>query len=379
MKNNLNEQTSRIKQMMGLLKEATTTPDEKIAYDFYSGAYGPGSNLYGMGEALKKITSTAQFAIVNASVKKQSGKLDIAGIINDECEGDDTKSIKAFIAILAKIGITASATFTKEGGYYTPFTFKIATPAVPAASTLATNGWWDKFPSLVAFKDDKTKTKVIHYPKVEQASNGYIYFELTKTPGTYWAFLPTSWVQFDGFENVANPEHKGTWKDENGVLKIIASDGTSFDTASGEWTKAKPKVQWVKNNGFPLKFGQMTEKYPNGIIGKFQVALNSGLNGDGYFGPTTENKVKVKFPEYKRETGVTEAMYNTIVSNTAVSKDLKTTYDMNTQAGKEAYLQQGLKLKDTTASNIAAKYSGITPQQQANADALKSGQPLPKQ
>ena len=51
---------------------------------------------------------------------------------------------------------------------------------------------------------------------------------------------------------------------------------------------------------------------------------------------------------------------------------------MNTQAGKEAYLQQQLKLKDTTA----AKYSQnipLTPQQQANADALKSGQPLPKQ
>lgn len=371
MKKNLNEQTSRIKQMMGLLKEATTTPDEKIAYDFYSGAYGPGSDLYGMGEALKKITSTAQFAIVNASVKKQSGKLDIAGIINDECEGDDTKSIKAFIAILAKIGITASATFTKEGGYYTPFTFKIATPAVPAASTLTTTGWWDKFPSLVAFKDDKTKTKVIHYPKVEQASNGYIYFELTKTPGTYWAFLPTSWVQFDGFENVANPEHKGTWKDENGVLKIIASDGTSYDTASGEWTKAKPKAQWKPETGqFPLMVGQYGK-----TIQTLQKAL--GMKGDSYFGPVTEKMILTKAPEYKKETGVTQEIYNKIVSNTAVSKDLKTTYDMNTQAGKDAYLQQGLK--NTTAINPAAKYSQITPQQQANADALKSGQPLPKQ
>lgn len=136
------------------------------------------------------------------------------------------------------------------------------------------------------------------------------------------------------------------------------------------------KQQWVKNNGFPLKFGQMTEKYPNGIIGKFQVALNSGLNGDGYFGSTTENKVKVKFPQYKREIGVTEEMYNTIVKNVAVSKDLKTTYDMNTQAGKDAYLQQ--QLKTTPSFNPAAKYSQVTAQQQANADALKNGQPLPK-
>ena len=377
MKNNLNEQTSRIKQMMGLLKEATTTPDEKIAYDFYSGAYGPGSNLYGMGEALKKITSTAQFAIVNASVKKQSGKLDIAGIINDECEGDDTKSIKAFIAILAKIGITASATFTKEGGYYTPFTFKI-TNAAPAATAQATNGWWDKYPGLVGWM----KGYKMHYPPSNMAQNGAIAAEVND--GKAWDFFPDGrWYQYktvdEGLKAITKAEYEGKWKDNNGVLVVSANDGTSYNGNTKTWTKAKPKVQWVKNNGFPLKFGQMTEKYPNGIIGKFQVALNSGLSGDGYFGPTTENKVKVKFPEYKRETGVTEAMYNTIVSNTAVSKDLKTTYDMNTQAGKEAYLQQGLKLKDTTASNIAAKYSGITPQQQANADALKSGQPLPKQ
>jgi hypothetical protein len=162
---------------------------------------------------------------------------------------------------------------------------------------------------------------------------------LTKTPGTYWAFLPTSWVQFDGFENVANPEHKGTWKDENGVLKIIASDGTSYDTASGDWTKAKPKMQWVKNNGFPLKFGQMTGKYPNGIIGKFQVALNAGMSGDGYFGRTTEKFVKAKFPNYVRETGVTEEMYNSVVTKPyAYTDDMDTPESLAArQANQETF------------------------------------------
>ena len=190
-----------------------------------------------------------------------------------------------------------------------------------------------------------------------------------------------------GFQKLVNG---AGWSGSKEILKIveylksigIESKGTypfnnKIEIVSKP-TAVKPKVQWVKNNGFPLKFGQMTEKYPNGIIGKFQVALNSGLNGDGYFGPTTENKVKVKFPQYKREIGVTEAMYNTIVKNVAVGKDLKTTYDMNTQAGKEAYLQQQLKLKDTTAAKYSQKIT-LTPQQQANADALKSGQPLPKQ
>jgi hypothetical protein len=186
-----------------------------------------------------------------------------------------------------------------------------------------------------------------------------------------------------GFESLANSGGNL----EIGVMVSVAKHLKSIgiqSTPVNQFSQSieivsKPTVvkqQWVKNNGFPLKFGQMTEKYPNGIIGKFQVALNAGMNGDGYFGQTTENKIKVKFPQYKRETGVTEEMYNTIVKNVAVGKDLKTTYDMNTQAGKDAYLQQGMKTTPTV--NPAAKYSQITPQQQANANALKSGQPLVK-
>lgn len=187
-----------------------------------------------------------------------------------------------------------------------------------------------------------------------------------------------------GFENLANSGGnigRGVMLSVVEHLKSIGIQSAPANPLSSSIEiLSKPTVtkqQWVKNNGFPLKFGQMTEKYPNGIIGKFQVALNSGLNGDGYFGPTTEDKVKVKFPQYKREIGVTEAMYNTIVKNVAVSKDLKTTYDMNTQAGKDAYLQQ--QLKTTPSFNPAAKYSQVTAQQQANANALKTGQQLPKQ
>ena len=40
------------------------------------------------------------------------------------------------------------------------------------------------------------------------------------------------------------------------------------------------------------------------------------------------------------------------------------------------FLQQ--QLKTTPSFNPAAKYSQVTAQQQANADALKNGQPLPK-
>ena len=133
----------------------------------------------------------------------------------------------------------------------------------------------------------------------------------------------------------------------------------------------KKQTQWKPETGkFPLLLGQVG---PN--IQKVQLSL--GLKGDKYFGPTTEKAILAKVPEYKRQTGVTQEIYNKIVANTAVSKDLKTTYDMNTQAGKNAYLQQ--QLKTTPAFNPAAKYSQVTAQQQANANALKTGQQLPKQ
>jgi hypothetical protein len=135
-------------------------------------------------------------------------------------------------------------------------------------------------------------------------------------------------------------------------------------------TAVKKQTQWKPETGkFPLLLGQVG---PN--IQKVQLSL--GLKGDKYFGAATEKAILSKVPEYKRQTGVTQEIYNKIVANTAVSKDLKTTYDMNTQAGKDAYLQQGLK--STSSVNPAAKYSQITPQQQANADALKNGQALPK-
>ena len=286
MKHNLNEQTSRIKQMMGLNEQTSLN-------EFGTGAYAA------MQQAGKNSVQTA----VSPESKAIADKLHNS---NGEDFLNNVKLIKNV------------------------------------------NQFWEVDAAIRKFRADRPD---------------YGFEKLFNGEGSVWNIVPKG-VEY--LKSIGIESKPGDFL--NGSIEIVSKP-----------TAVKPKVQWVKNNGFPLKFGQMTEKYPNGIIGKFQVALNSGLSGDGYFGPTTENKVKVKFPEYKRETGVTEAMYNTIVSNTAVSKDLKTTYDMNTQAGKEAYLQQGLKLKDTTASNIAAKYSQITPQQQANADALKSGQPLPKQ
>jgi hypothetical protein len=80
----------------------------------------------------------------------------------------------------------------------------------------------------------------------------------------------------------------------------------------------KPKIQYVKQSGkFPLKYLE----YGEGIK-PLQVALK--LNPDGKFYNDTEKAVLAKAPEYKRQTGVTQEIYNKIVSKPAIKRDLDT-------------------------------------------------------
>lgn len=123
--------------------------------------------------------------------------------------------------------------------------------------------------------------------------------------------------------------------------------------------KTAPKMNWVKQSGkFPLKYGEV-----GGNIGTLQKAL--GMRGDTYFGTRTEKGILTKAPEYKRETGVTQEIYNKIVSNISIGKDMKTTYDMNTDAGKSAYLQQAFKPAPQLFKNIQ-NVPQLTSQQQSD-------------
>jgi hypothetical protein len=145
-------------------------------------------------------------------------------------------------------------------------------------------------------------------------------------------------------------------------------------TVSSSKNKVAPKINWVKQSGkFPLKYLEV-----GGNIGTLQKAL--GMRGDTYFGNQTEKAVLAKAPEYKRETGVTREIYNKIVPNIAVSGDLKKTYDMNTQTGKDAYLQQALKPAPQSFKNIQ-NAPQLTSQQQADIDRIAArpayGTPTP--
>jgi hypothetical protein len=131
---------------------ATDTPDAKIARAFYQSAAGPGTNEANMLTALQSIKSAAQFWKVNELVKNlssNSGKLDIAGVINDEMGRDNLEDVKKITEALKVIGITA--TYGSEdrklnsGGVAKLFkenTFKITSQPVVAKTGAELNATW---------------------------------------------------------------------------------------------------------------------------------------------------------------------------------------------------------------------------------------------
>ena len=90
-----------------------------------------------------------------------------------------------------------------------------------------------------------------------------------------------------------------------------------FNMAPQPAAQQQTKTVFVANEKFPLKLQQKGES-----IIKLQTAL--GLKPTGQFWTATEKAVLAKAPEYKRETGVTQEIYNKIVSNPAVKRDLDT-------------------------------------------------------
>lgn len=90
---------------------ATDTPEAKIARQFYQSAMGMGTNEANMLIAIQSIKSAVQFWKVNELVKNlpaNSGKLDIAGVINDEMGRDNLEDVKKITEALKVIGITAT-------------------------------------------------------------------------------------------------------------------------------------------------------------------------------------------------------------------------------------------------------------------------------
>jgi hypothetical protein len=335
------------------------------------GYKGPGTDTTSLVKGFQLIKSAADYKTVEGQLIQYGGYKSLIDVLNGELGDSDNVPAQQIQAALMAAGVYLY--YKKRGDDVEDFKLGAAPVAAPAAPQLATNGWWDNHPALLSYIKDTAEVTSIHYPPENMKDNGAI--AISKTNGGFYDFfVDGKFYIFDSLNNAlkgVSPTYSGTWSESGSTLKIKTTDGETWNSKTKKWAKPIP---WVKQSGkFPLKYLEY-----GSTIKPLQTALK--LKADGYFYNLVEKSVLAKAPEYKRETGVTQEIYNKIVPNVAVGKDLKTTYDMNTQAGKDAYLQQGLKNQQLIPP--LQKYSQsiqLTPQQQANADALKSGQPLPKQ
>jgi hypothetical protein len=164
---------------------ATDTPEAKIARAFYQSAVGMGTNEKKMLTALQSIKSAAQFWKVNGLVKNlsyNSGKLDIAGVINDEMGGDNLEDVKKITEALKVIGITATYSSVKRtlnsGGVIMLFkenTFKITSQPVVAKTAAELDANWVTTYKCVTTQPGAKASK-LKDGSTAYVINGYVYY-----------------------------------------------------------------------------------------------------------------------------------------------------------------------------------------------------------
>jgi hypothetical protein len=165
---------------------ATDTPDAKIARAFYQSAAGPGTNEANMLTAIQSIKSAAQFWKVNELVKNlssNSGKLDIAGVINDEMGRDNLEDVKKITdSLKSTAGITA--TYGSEerklnsGGVAKLFkenTFKITSQPVVAKTAAELDANWATTYKCVTTQPGAKPSK-LKDGSTAYVINGYVYY-----------------------------------------------------------------------------------------------------------------------------------------------------------------------------------------------------------
>ena len=215
------------------LSEQTLSVDEQIAKQFYDlGAMGAGTNPNEMVNAINKITSAAQFWKVNELVKnrpRNSGKLDIAGVINDEFEyygeedGESNKlDLDKIIAKLTTLGITSTIGTANSAGKYKAGTFKITSQPIVTAATNTLNP---------KFTDTATACIKQFGGDIKNSSTpGYSYVDLTD--GSTLFFMTNYGVKY---ENKDKSIINGNWSCKGGILNIVLTDGSTWSKAQGGW------------------------------------------------------------------------------------------------------------------------------------------------
>jgi hypothetical protein len=259
----LSEQPEYVMPQTTTTSTKTLSADEQIAKQFYNAASGPGTNADEMVNAINKITSAEQFWKVNNFVKSRpnnGGKLDIAGVINDEFEyyGDSSnsniKDLDKIIAKLTKLGITFTITKNKKG-HYVNNTFKITSQPIVTAATNTLNP-----AALSCIKQFGDDVKI-------SATPGFVYLELTDGSTLFFGVDYSIQHQTEG-----KPTIYGNWSCKSNVLNIIRKDGLTWSKAQGGWKNSTDTQVVDPNKGQQTK-GQQIRQKTTDITKEVQKAL----------------------------------------------------------------------------------------------------------
>jgi hypothetical protein len=327
-----------------------TQEDTQISAALYKAVFGAGTDEEGWVAATTQIKDANQFWRINNRLEDITQE-DYAKLLNGDFGTDDGKYVQQCVNHLKSIGIQTEATIS--GDNYTENSFKIVTKNPEDAPQDAANrqklinsvycsvkmsgGTTSNMASMTA-------GTIYLDPSFAGAMSGSMAYN-----GQPWAAFVTEQKPTDAELAAAKatcPESDlAKMPEETPRQKAISAaycsvkggkiavpgqlydgmDWTAFSTTykptdaelaaakakcpDSELAKApavKPKAQFTKSDDkFPLKYLQFGPK-----IGEMQKAM--GMSGDTYFGNTTEAGVKSKAPEYKRETGVTEDIFNKI-------------------------------------------------------------------
>ena len=278
-----------------------STPEQAIAQEFSAGATGPGSNLPKMGRAIGKIKNLAQYEEVNKILKNQMNGMSIEKYLNSELDYDNVESVKTFIKQLGRIGVTATAEYTKDkygrGDYFKQNSFKITSANAPGTAMNPLGGVNQFTPqkglsiSCIGLKSPETNKTItgINGDTVKFMSDG-TFVDAKGQKGKYVC---------GNQANIVNLMYDSD-------PKAVKYFNMSPKPATQQQQQQKTKTVFTANETFPLKLQQKGE-----AIKKMQTAL--GVKPTGQFWIVTEKAVLAKAPEYKRATGVTQDIYNKIV------------------------------------------------------------------
>jgi hypothetical protein len=292
-----------------MVNEQVTDPNvnpriRKIFDDLNAAVVGPGTQLNLLVSTFQQMQSSDDFYTISRILKANQKTANlpygsIVSLLDGELDSQDLTTATAIQAVLAKIGVTL--TFQSKAGLLVPNSFQFGGSPVKTAQTATAGN--DPYATTrkmtcVTFAAGQNKADVVTSQTTQLTvfNNGRVFSKKSGKKG-YWQCNPknacTIDFVFDGEPEVKYSETMVGCKGNGGGGK---------------------KSNWVKNNGFPLKYGQYGD-----LIKQLQATIGAQTNDsrvyDGYFGNKTEALVKAYYPNYDRATGVTQEMFNTRPTN----------------------------------------------------------------